>query len=116
MTTVNLEYAQHHLAELLDKASNGESFIIEREGKPRVQVTIVPEPAPAPQRRTGFMKGQIQVPEDFDTMHQDEIIDLFEIGEKPERRIGFLDGQFMIPDDIKALDSEEIVALFKSRS
>ncbi len=36
--------------------------------------------APAPERKSpfGFMKGQFTVPDDFDTMGQEEIIRLFE--------------------------------------
>jgi hypothetical protein len=30
------------------------------------------------QQRIGFMKGQIKVPDDFDTMFQEEIIRMFE--------------------------------------
>jgi hypothetical protein len=29
-------------------------------------------------RRIGFLSGQIQVPDDFDTMFADEIVDMFE--------------------------------------
>ncbi len=34
---------------------------------------------PIAKRRLGFMKGQVRVPEDFDTMYQDEIVDLFQV-------------------------------------
>jgi hypothetical protein len=34
--------------------------------------------AEKPPRRIGFMKGQIKVPADFDTMGADEISDMFE--------------------------------------
>lgn len=78
MTTVNLPDAQAHLAELVDKAVGGESFIIARAGKPLVKVIAI-EPAELDDgRRIGFMKGSFRVPDDFDSMGADEIADLFE--------------------------------------
>jgi len=81
MITVNLEYVQDHLAELIDKAAQGDSFIIERGGKPLVKVTGWDSATHPTAKRTGFMRGQIQVPDDFDTMGSEEIVRLFEHGE-----------------------------------
>jgi antitoxin (DNA-binding transcriptional repressor) of toxin-antitoxin stability system len=81
MTTVNLEYAQDHLVELLDQAANGEAFIIERDGKTPVKLSSIETAPRRSGRRTGFMKGQIKVPDDFDTMGREEIQRLFEHGE-----------------------------------
>ncbi|MDR0908950.1 MAG: hypothetical protein LBM77_04205 [Spirochaetaceae bacterium] len=39
------------------------------------EAPIIP---PRKERRIGFMKGEIKVPDDFDTMMQDEIIAMFE--------------------------------------
>ena len=78
MITVNIHEAKTHLSRLIEKAVNGEPFIIAKAGKPLVQVTaIAPESKPAP-KRIGFLKGRIQVPDDFDTMFAEEIADLFE--------------------------------------
>ncbi len=76
MVTVNIHEAKTHLSKLVDRAAKGEPFIIARAGKPLVKVTSLETPA-APQR-LGFLKGQPSVPEDFDTMCQDEIQTLFE--------------------------------------
>jgi probable addiction module antidote protein len=38
----------------------------------------MPAPQPTKPRRIGFMKGEIKVPDDFDTMMQDETIAMFE--------------------------------------
>jgi hypothetical protein len=54
----------------------GESFIISKAGKPMVRVTRVD--APLVKSRTGFMLGQIQVPDDFDSMGSKPIAALFE--------------------------------------
>ena len=80
MTSVKLEYVQDHLAELVEKAGMGESFLIERTGKPLVKLSVCEPPAQASVKRTGFMRGQIKVPADFDTMGSEEIAQTFEQG------------------------------------
>lgn len=77
MRTVNIHEAKTHLSRLVDQAAKGEPFIIAKAGKPLVKVVpLEAEPAPRP-RRIGFMEGQIKVPDDFDTMCQEEIERLF---------------------------------------
>ena len=76
MRTVNMHEAKTHLSKLVDQAAKGEPFIIAKAGKPLVKVVALDAPE-APQR-LGFMKGDYAVPDDFDTMFQDEIIALFE--------------------------------------
>jgi len=75
METVNIHEAKTHLSRLVERAAKGESFIIAKAGKPMVKV--VPLEEAKPKRRMGFMKGQIQVPDDFDTMMADEIEEMF---------------------------------------
>jgi len=75
MRTVNIHEAKTHLSRLVDAAAKGEPFIIAKAGKPLVKV--VPVDAPAAPRRLGFMRGQFTVPDDFDTMVQDEIEKMF---------------------------------------
>jgi prevent-host-death family protein len=77
MRTVNMHEAKTHLSRLVELAANGEPFIIARAGKPLVKVVAIEaEPARMPQR-FGFMAGQIKVPDDFDTMGQEEIERMF---------------------------------------
>lgn len=77
MQTVNIHEAKTHLSRLIDRASQGESFIIAKAGKPMVRVTAIEaEPVKKPQR-LGFMKGMGKIPGDFDTMSAKEIEDLF---------------------------------------
>ena len=78
MTTVNLPDAQAHLAELVDKAAGGESFIIARAGKPLVKVIAYERAEPHGKRRIGFMRGLFRVPDDFDSMGAEELADLLE--------------------------------------
>ena len=75
MTTVNIHEAKTHLSRLVDRAAQGESFVIAKAGKPLVRVTAL-EPAAAP-RRLGFLAGALRIPRDFDRMGADEIAALF---------------------------------------
>ena len=77
MQTVNIHEAKTHLSRLIERASQGESFIIAKAGKPMVRVTAIEvEPVKKPQR-LGFMKGKGKIPDDFDTMYAKEIEDMF---------------------------------------
>jgi prevent-host-death family protein len=75
MTTVNMHEAKTQLSKLVEKAARGEPFIIARAGEPVVRVTALD--APAAPRRLGFMAGEIEVPDDFNTMGAAEISALF---------------------------------------
>ena len=75
MRTVNIHEAKTQLSRLLDAAAKGEPFIIAKAGKPLVKV--VPIDAPAAPKRLGFMRGAFTVPDDFDTMGQEEIEAMF---------------------------------------
>ena len=89
MRTVSLEEAQLHLGELLDAAQEGEQFLIAREGKALAELTKKTQDLSGAesgestadgtnvQRRLGFYSGQMTVPDDFDTMFQDEIEKMF---------------------------------------
>jgi len=74
MKTVNMHEAKTHLSKLVDEAVKGEPFIIAKAGKKLVKVTVVEADVP---QRTGFLRGQIDVPDDFDTMGADEIQNMF---------------------------------------
>jgi prevent-host-death family protein len=75
MRTVNIHEAKTHLSRLVEAAAKGEPFIIAKAGKPLVKV--VPVDAPTAPKRFDFMKGQFTVPDDFDTIDQEEIEQLF---------------------------------------
>ena len=51
--------------------------MIAKAGKPKVKVVRIDAPERTPKRRLGFLKGQIRVPDDFDTMIADEIEKMF---------------------------------------
>lgn len=76
--TVNIHEAKTHLSRLLDKVSQGDSVIIARSGKPIARLTRVDSPQPGSSKRIGFLKGQIEVPEDFDHLGEQAILDAFQ--------------------------------------
>ena len=77
MKTVNIHEAETHLSRLIDQAVNGDPFIIAKAGKPLVQVIAIDSGEPVERKRPGFLAGKGQVPDDFDTMGQEEIDTLF---------------------------------------
>ena len=77
MQTVNIHEAKTHLSRLIDQAARGEPFVIAKAGKPLVKVMALNSPEANQVRRTGFMSGQIKVPDDFDQMGNAEIEHLF---------------------------------------
>ncbi|HUR79565.1 MAG TPA: type II toxin-antitoxin system Phd/YefM family antitoxin [Thermoanaerobaculia bacterium] len=79
MKTVNIHEAKTQLSQLVERAAQGESFIIAKAEKPLVKVTALD--APSRRQRLGFLKGQIEVPEDFNRMGEREIAELFGIHE-----------------------------------
>ena len=77
METVNIHEAKTHLSRLMERVAKGESFIIAKAGKPIGELVPLDEAETPKKRRIGFMKGEIVVPEDFDTMMADEIEEMF---------------------------------------
>ena len=77
MKQYNIHAAKTQLSALVEKAVNGEPFIIAKAGKPMVQVIPLPS-VKTEQKRIGFLKGQIKVPKGFNQMGQKEIISTFE--------------------------------------
>lgn len=77
MLTVNIHDAKTHLSRLLEQVARGESFVIAKAGRPIAKVVPLDAPAPTQVRRLGFMAGQITVPDDFDTLGQAEIQQMF---------------------------------------
>ena len=80
MEQFNIHHAKTHLSRLVDAAAQGKSFIIAKAGKPMVKVVPidVPEEDAKPKRRLGWMAGQVEVPDDFDSMFAQEIQEMFE--------------------------------------
>jgi prevent-host-death family protein len=75
MKIVNIHEAKTHLSRLVEEAAKGEPFIIAKAGKPMVKVEPITQKPP---QRIGFMEGEFEVPDDFDTMFAEEIRAMFE--------------------------------------
>jgi prevent-host-death family protein len=78
MRTYNIHEAKTHLSRLVERAANGEPFVIAKAGKPMVKVIPLNTREPSQSKRFGFMAGQISVPADFDRMGEAEIMEMFE--------------------------------------
>ena len=78
MQTINIHEAKTHLSRLVEEASQGKSFIIAKAGKPLVKVSPLSEEEQKGEQNLGFMKGELLVPDDFDSMGEIEIISLFD--------------------------------------
>lgn len=77
METVNIHEAKTHLSRLLEGVSRGETYIIAKAGHPVARLSgYQAEPAAIPQR-LGFLRGQIEVPDDFDRMADEAIQQMF---------------------------------------
>ena len=75
MKKINIHEAKTHLSSLVEKAANGEEFIIAKAGKPMVKVVPYKDIPAAP--RIGFMKGKVTIPKDFDSMGAEDISEMF---------------------------------------
>lgn len=77
METINIHEAKTHLSRLVEQAAKGKPFIIAKAGKPMVKVVPLDDAQAVAKRRLGGLEGQFEVPDDFDTMGQEEIEKMF---------------------------------------
>lgn len=77
MRSVNIHEAKTHLSRLVERAANGEAFIIAKAGKPMVKVVPLDEPSKTEASRIGFLDGLISVPDDFKSIGAEEIEEMF---------------------------------------
>lgn len=78
MLKINMHEAKTQLSRLVEKAVDGESFIIAKAGRPLVKVMRIDTPALHKVQRLGFLVNQITIPDDFDRMGNEAIVNLFE--------------------------------------
>ena len=76
MQHVNIHEAKTNLSKLIHQAVHGEPFVIAKSGKPMVTVSAY-TPPPDPALRVGFLKGSLDIPEDFNTIGQEAIENMF---------------------------------------
>jgi prevent-host-death family protein len=86
MRTFNIHHAKTHLSRLVDEAVEGDSFIIAKAGKPKVQVIPIARAPEKPMLRIGAMKGMFTLPDNYEEIDREldkEIEKLF-LGEDEE--------------------------------
>jgi prevent-host-death family protein len=75
---VNVAHAKAHLSELIERAAEGETIILARDGKPRARLMPLEEKRKA-KRIPGKGKGRFQLlPQSDDGPFERELADLFE--------------------------------------
>jgi prevent-host-death family protein len=74
--TVNIHEAKTHLSRLIEDASAGEEIVIAKAGRPMAR--LVPFRPLREVRQLGWLRGKLDVPEDFDAPLPDEVIADFE--------------------------------------
>lgn len=78
MLKINMHEAKTQLSRLVEKAYQGESFIIAKAGRPLVKVMRIEAPASLKVKRLGFLENQLSIPDDFDRMGNTDVVKLFE--------------------------------------
>lgn len=73
--TVALYDAKTHLSSLVERAAEGEEFVISKSGKPKAR--LVPLGDVHPQRQPGKGRGQWAVAEDFDAPLPADVLETF---------------------------------------
>jgi prevent-host-death family protein len=82
MKEVNTHEAKTQLSRLLRRVAAGEEITIANRGVPVAR--LVPVPPKKTQRVLGIFRGQLSVPEDFDSPLPEAVIELF-VGRKKKR-------------------------------
>jgi prevent-host-death family protein len=73
---VNIHDAKTNLSRLVDEVAGGAEIVIAKAGKPVAK--LVPLAKPRPERKPGFLKGKLRIPDDFDAPLPDEVLKAFE--------------------------------------
>jgi prevent-host-death family protein len=74
--SINIHEAKTHLSRLVEQAALGKEIIIAKAGKPMARLVPL-ENAPRP-KKFGLLEGSFQVPADFDTPLDAQVLALFE--------------------------------------
>ena len=84
MRTVNIHEAKTHLSRLIERVQAGEEIIIAKAGKPAAR--LVPIEGARRPVKVGGLKSSLPVPDDFNTMFENEIEALFAGGSSTGRK------------------------------
>lgn len=75
MKSVNIHEAKTHLSRLIERAEAGEEIIIAKAGRPAAR--LVPIEGARKPVKIGGLKARVPLPDDFNTMFEDEIAAMF---------------------------------------
>jgi prevent-host-death family protein len=78
MKSVDIHEARTHLSRLVERVEAGEEIIITKAGRPSAR--LVPMECARKPLKVGGLKARGPLPEDFDTMFEDDIAALFAAG------------------------------------
>jgi prevent-host-death family protein len=76
MEKINVHDAKTHFSRLLNRAEQGEEFVIARAGRPVAR--LGPLARKEKKRRLGLLDGKLTIPDDFNEPLPDEVIAAFE--------------------------------------
>ncbi len=76
MEKINVHEAKTHFSRLLDRAQEGEEFVIAKAGRPVAR--LGPLTARTSKRRLGLLNGKFRIPDDFNRPLPDKVIAAFE--------------------------------------
>lgn len=82
MKPINIHEAKTHLSRLVERVQAGEEIVIARAGKPAARLVPM-EPVRRPVRIGGL---KLKVPDDFNTMFEEEIASMFGMAAAPKAR------------------------------
>ena len=77
MQQLNIYEAKTNFSQLVERASQGDTIIIAKSGKPLAQLAPL-SPKHANSFQFGTLLGAIKTSEDFDAPLSDDVLDLFE--------------------------------------
>ncbi len=77
MQQLNIYEAKTQLSYLVDAASQGETFIIAKAGKPLAKLVPLSSGKKKKKFKFGALKGKIKLADNFDDPLPEEVIDLF---------------------------------------
>ena len=77
MDKFDIHEAKTNLSKLVDRAANGEPFLIAKAGKPMVKVVPFDVSTDGRKNRIGFLKGVYAIPDDIKAFGREEIEEMF---------------------------------------
>lgn len=81
MRQFNIHDTKTHLSSILEKVAGGETVIIAKAGKPVAKLMPIEAGEKPGSRYFGALRGQFLIPDDFDRMGEQEILDQFGLNE-----------------------------------